>query len=51
GFQWKPINLINIKGDKLKSLFNLLEELENDEDVQHVFSNFEASEEEIRKLL
>ena len=51
GFQWKPINLINIEGDKLKSLYNFLEELENDEDVQHVFSNFEASEEEIRKLL
>ena len=50
GFQWKPINLVNIEGDKLKSLFNFLEELENDEDVQHVFSNFEASEEEISKL-
>ena len=50
GFQWKPINQVNIEGDKLKSLINLLEELENDEDVQHVFSNFEASEEEISRL-
>ncbi len=51
GFHWKPVTLINIEGDKLKSLFNLLDELENDEDVQHVFSNFEASDEELGRLL
>ena len=49
-FQWKPTSQINIEGEKLKSLFNLLNELENDEDVQHVFSNFEANEDEINNL-
>ena len=50
GFQWKPTSQINIEGEKLKSLFNLLNELENDEDVQHVYSNFEANEDEINNL-
>ena len=47
GFQWKPISYVNIEGDKLKSLINLLNELDNDEDVQQVFSNFEAPDEEL----
>ena len=47
GFQWKPISYVNIEGDKLKSLINLLNELDNDEDVQQVFSNFEATDEEL----
>ena len=51
GFQWKPINLINVQGKKMKSLFNLFDELESDEDVQQVFSNFESSEEEMNKLI
>ena len=51
GFQWKSQNLINISGDKAKSLFNLLDDLENDEDVQQVFSNFEVSEDELENLL
>jgi YebC/PmpR family DNA-binding regulatory protein len=51
GFQWKSQNLINVGGEKAKSLFNLLDDLENDEDVQQVFSNFEVSEDEIEKLL
>ena len=42
GFQWKPSSLINITGDKAKSLFNLLDDLENDEDVQQVFSNLRS---------
>ena len=51
GFQWKSQNLINISGDKAKSLFNLLDDLENDEDVQQVFSNFEVSEDELENLI
>lgn len=51
GFQWRPKDLIGIKGDKMQSLFNLLDELESDEDVQQVFSNFEVSEEEMSKLI
>ena len=50
GFQWKPVTHVVIEGDKLKSLINLLNELDNDEDVQQVFSNFEASDEELAKF-
>ena len=50
GFQWKPVTYVAIEGDKLKSLVNLLNELDNDEDVQQVFSNFEASDEELAKF-
>ena len=51
GFQWKPSMLINVSGDKAKSLFNLLDDLENDEDVQQVFSNFDVEEGEMDKLV
>ena len=51
GFQWKPSSLINITGDKAKSLFNLLDDLENDEDVQQVFSNFDVDDSEIEDLV
>ena len=51
GFQWKPSTLINVRGDKAKSLFNLLDDLENDEDVQQVFSNFDVEEGEMDKLV
>ena len=51
GFQWKPLSNINVSGDKAKSLFNLLDDLENDEDVQQVFSNFEVDDSEIDSLV
>ena len=51
GFQWKPSSLINVTGDKAKSLFNLLDDLENDEDVQQVFSNFDIDDREIEGLV
>jgi len=51
GFQWKPSSLINVTGDKAKSLFNLLDDLENDEDVQQVFSNFDVDDSEIEDLV
>ena len=50
GFQWRPITSITIEGEKLRSLVNLINELDNDEDVQQVFSNFEASVEELDKF-
>ena len=51
GFQWKPLSSINVSGDKAKSLFNLLDDLENDEDVQQVFSNFDVDDSEIDDLV
>ncbi len=51
GFQWKSLSSINVSGDKAKSLFNLLDDLENDEDVQQVFSNFDVDDSEIDDLV
>ena len=33
----ETVTYVAIEGDKLKSLINLLNELDNDEDVQQVF--------------
>ena len=49
-YKRQPVTYVAIEGDKLKSLINLLNELDNDEDVQQVFSNFEASDEELAKF-
>ena len=50
GFQWRPDILVKVDGDKLKSLINLINELDSDEDVQQIFSNFEASDEELSRI-
>ena len=50
GFLWKPSNLIEVTGEKVKTLFNLLDELDDNEDVQTVFSNYDVSEEDISSL-
>ena len=50
GFQWRPNILVKVEGDKLRSLINLINELDGDEDVQHIFSNFEASDEELSRI-
>ena len=50
GFLWKPYTLIEVTGEKVKTLFNLLDELDDNEDVQAVFSNYDVSEEDISSL-
>ena len=50
GFQWRPDVLVKVDGDKLKSLINLINELDSYEDVQQIFSNFEASDEELSRI-
>ena len=50
GFLWKPSNLIDVTGEKVKILFNLLDELDDNEDVQAVFSNYDVSEDDIVSL-
>ena len=50
GFLWKPSNLIDVTGEKVKILFNLLDELDDNDDVQAVFSNYDVSEEDISSL-
>lgn len=47
---FKPQNLTPIDADKGESLMRLLNNLEDDDDVQNVYSNFEMSEEDLARL-
>ena len=46
-----PVNSINISGNDAKQLLQLLEKLEDHEDIQRVYSNFELDESTIGSLL
>ena len=46
-----PINMIKINGPDAKQLLNLLEKLEEHEDIQKVYSNFDLDESEMELLL
>ena len=39
GIEWYPLNQLNLKEDQYKSAVNLLESLEEDDDVQDVYTN------------
>ncbi len=47
---WKPQNTIEVDEDKATSLMKLIDTLEDDDDVQNVYSNFEVSDEVMAKL-
>ncbi|MGE7367729.1 YebC/PmpR family DNA-binding transcriptional regulator [Neorhizobium sp. NPDC001467] len=47
---WKPQNTIDVDEDKARSIMKLIETLEDDDDVQSVYSNFEVSDEVMAKL-
>ena len=42
-----PVNSVNISGNDVKQLLQLLEKLENHEDIQKVYSNFNLDESEV----
>ena len=46
-----PINMIKISGNDAKQLLGLLEKLEEHEDIQKVYSNFDLDESEMESLL
>ena len=48
---WKSENNINVEKDSAEKLFKLLSNLEENEDVQSVSSNYEVSEEILKKLI
>ena len=48
---WIPQNLLQVEGGDIEKILKLLEDLEDLDDVQKVFSNFDAKEEELAKLL
>ena len=47
---WKPQNTVPVDEEKAQSLMKLIDNLEDDDDVQNVYSNFEVSEEVMARL-
>jgi YebC/PmpR family DNA-binding regulatory protein len=47
---WKPQNTVPVDEDKAQSLMKLIDNLEDDDDVQNVYSNFEMSDEVMAAL-
>jgi YebC/PmpR family DNA-binding regulatory protein len=47
---WKPQNLTPVDAEKAESLLRLISTLEDDDDVQNVYANFEVDEETMRTL-
>ena len=47
---WKPTNMIMIDADKAEKIMKLIAMLEDDDDVQNVYANFEISDADMQKL-
>jgi len=50
GVVWRPKSLTPLSGDAVATLFKLIEALEDDDDVQNVYSNEDIAEAELEKL-
>jgi len=48
--QWRPLNTTLVEGDTADSLMKLIEALEDNDDVQNVYANYEVSEETLQRL-
>jgi YebC/PmpR family DNA-binding regulatory protein len=49
-FVWKPKTLAPVDGETAEALFKLLETLEDSDDVQNVYANFEVSDDVMARL-
>ncbi|MEO6361586.1 MAG: YebC/PmpR family DNA-binding transcriptional regulator [Sphingomicrobium sp.] len=47
---WKPQTPVDVAGDNVASLVKLIDTLEDDDDVQTVWGNYEIADEELEKL-
>lgn len=47
---WKPQNLTPVDADKAQTLMKLIDMLEDDDDVQNVYSNFDVDEDTMAQL-
>ena len=47
---WKPINLVNVDEESAHKIIDMVNSLDDHDDVQEVFSNFDISEELLDKL-
>ena len=45
-----PKSTVKLTGEKAKAMFNLMEELEDSDDVQNVYANFDIPDDELKKL-
>jgi len=51
GIEWLPINKIALNKEKVKSVLDFLEKLEDDDDVQHVYANLKIDNDFTGKIL
>ena len=51
GIEWLPINKIALNKEKVKSLLDFLEKLEDEDDVQHVYANLKIDNDFTGKIL
>ena len=47
---WVPMNTVNLDEDQASTMIKLIDALEDSDDVQSTFSNFEVSDEVMAKL-
>jgi transcriptional/translational regulatory protein YebC/TACO1 len=47
---WRPQSTVPVEGDAAQSLVKLLEALDDHDDVQNVYANFEMSDETMAKV-
>ncbi|MEK9971236.1 MAG: YebC/PmpR family DNA-binding transcriptional regulator [Ferrovibrio sp.] len=47
---WKPKTTTPVDGEKAETLFKMIEVLEDSDDVQTVYANFDISEDELKRL-
>jgi transcriptional/translational regulatory protein YebC/TACO1 len=47
---WKPQNNVPVDAERGATLMKLIGTLEEDDDVQNVYANFEMSDEDMQKL-
>lgn len=47
---WRPKSTVPVAGDQAGTLMKLIEALEDDDDVQNVYANFDISDEEMARL-
>ena len=50
GIEWLPINKIALNKEKVKSVLDFLEKLEDDDDVQHVYANLKIDNNFVEKI-
>jgi transcriptional/translational regulatory protein YebC/TACO1 len=47
---WRPLNTISVEGEAAHSLLRLVDALEEHDDVQNVYANFDVSEADLATM-